>query len=171
MRAITLTVFIVAVGASAASAADSWGIDTEKLVTFKGKVVDIACELTKSCPGNCGDGKRQLGILDTDGKLFAAAKSQTPFAGLAKDLLPHCGKSIEIDGLIVENPAMRLLAIQNIRTSDDQKFAPTEAFAAEWTKAHGAADEWFRADPTVKATIEADGVFGIKSLVPKPDQK
>lgn len=154
--------------APAAYAADGWGIENEKIVEIEAKVVDVACELTKNCPAECGGGKRQLGLLTGDGKLRIAAKGATNFAGAAVDLLPHCGKTVFADGLLIENPAMTIFMVQNLRLSKDEKLQPATAFDTQWSKANGKAEEWFRADPAVKKIIAADGVFGIKGLVPKP---
>jgi hypothetical protein len=147
-------------------AADAYGIAHEKTVEFAGTVVDIACTLTGDCPANCGGGKRQLGFVTADGKLRAAVKSATNFAGAVQDLLPYCGKQVLVDGLLVENPALTLLHVQNLRETIDQKWQPTEAFEKQWVAKNGPADDWFRADTTIKAAIDADGVYGIKGLQP-----
>lgn len=151
-----------------ASAADGWGIQNEKIVEIEATVVDIACSLRNDCPNNCGDGKRQLGLVTKEGKLHIAVKGATNFAGAVRELLPHCGKSIFADGLLIENPAMTIFMVQNLRLTKNDKLMPATAFEAEWSKAHGKTEEWFRADPLVKQVIEADGVFGIKGLAPKP---
>lgn len=153
--------------ASPAQAADSWGLENERVVEIEATVVDVACTLSGDCPPNCGDGKRQLGLLTDDGTLRLAAKGGTNFAGATVDLLPHCGKKVFADGLLIENPAMTIMMVQNLRLSKSEPLQPTNAFAKEWKKAHGEADEWYRADPLVKKVIEADGVFGIKGLEPK----
>ena len=88
------TYFIVATGIAsvgllvvvAARAADSYGVAGEQLLTIKGKIVDLTCELAHDCAADCGNGKRPLGLLTEDGKLYVAAKSNTIFAGLGHDL-------------------------------------------------------------------------------------
>jgi hypothetical protein len=149
-----------------ARAADEYGIANEKVVQFEVKVVDIACQLTGNCPANCGGGKRQLGLVTPDGKLRLPVKGQTLFANAIPDLLPYCGKSVMVDGLLIENPVMTIVHVQNLRETADQKWTPTEAFEADWTKKNGKAEEWQRADPLVKAVIAADGVYGIRGLEP-----
>lgn len=151
----------------AAHAADGWGIDKEKVVQLEVTVVDIACTLGKDCPEQCGAGKRQLGVLTAEGRLYPAVKGATLFAGAIADLLPYCGRKVQVDGLLIENPAMQLFFVQNLRETPDQKWQPAEAFERQWTAANGKADEWFRADPVVKRTIAEDGVLGIKGLEPK----
>jgi len=48
---------------SEGSQAKSWNLYAEVPQTFSAKVVDITCEITGSCVENCGNGKRQLGLL------------------------------------------------------------------------------------------------------------
>jgi hypothetical protein len=158
---------LIATGTGGALAADEFGIANEKVVQFEATVVDIACTLTGKCPANCGAGTRQLGLLTADGKLRMPVKGQTLFANAIPDLLPYCGKTVQVDGLLIENPVMTIVHVQNLRENGDQKWKPTEAFEAQWTAKYGKAEEWQRADPLVKEIIAADGVFGIKGLEPK----
>lgn len=166
MRAISIAAAFAAFFAGAsAHGAEPWGLKDEKLVSFQGKVVDILCTLNGNCPPACGAGKRQLGLISTEGRLFNVAKSNTLFAGAASDLAPHCGKTIEIDGLLIENPAMPILMVQGIREKPGQgEFAPTDQFEKDWTAANGKADEWWRADPTIKAALAPNGILGRKDL-------
>ena len=151
-----------------AGAAEEWGIENEKVVQLTGKVVDLACELNKICPPDCGAGKHQLGLLTTEGKLHPAAKSAADFAGTTVDLAPLCGKTIQIDGLLIENPAAKLLMVQAWRLTPSDPWTKAVAFSTEWVKRNGPADEWFRKDAEVKKVIDANGVFGIKGLTAKP---
>ena len=165
MRRLLLSLAIPAALFSApAFAAEAWGLKDEKLVSFSGQVVDILCTLKGDCPAACGGGKRQLGLV-SEGRLYTAAKSNTLFAGATKDLLPWCGRTIEIDGLLVENPAMPILMVQGIReTAGVGDFAPTDQFEKDWIAANGKADEWWRADPTAKAALAENGILGRKDL-------
>jgi len=142
MRRLLLSVAILVGAAHAAAAADSMGLPNEQPLAVKGKVVDLLCELRGDCPANCGDGKRQLGLLTETGRLIMPAKGPTLFAGAVVDLLPYCGRTIEADGLLIENPAMTLYMIQYLRESPSQEWKPAEAFIQAWTAAHGAAEEW-----------------------------
>ena len=90
-------------GAGAANAADEWGLPNEKITRFEAKVVDVLCELTGDCPANCGNGKRQLGLRNTAGKLILPLKNQVPFAGAAAELIDFCAKRVVADGLMVSN--------------------------------------------------------------------
>jgi hypothetical protein len=158
----------IAMGAGALHAADSGGPANQTVTEIEATVVDVACVLNKDCPPNCGDGKRQLGLLTSDGKLRLAAKGQSVFAGAVHELLPHCGKVVFADGLLIQDPALTIFMVQNLRLTKADKLQPATAFDVDWTKQNGQATEWFRADPRVKKVIEDDGVFGIKGLKPAP---
>ena len=159
-------VFAVLAAIPGARAADEWGIDNEKAAQFSAKVVDVACALKGDCPENCGGGTRQLGLLTADGKLRVAVKGNTDFAGAVHDLLPYCGRTIEVDGLLIENPAITLYMAQRVREAPDKPWVKTTAFARDWEAAHGKPKQWFREDPLVKEVIAEDGVLGIKGLEP-----
>jgi hypothetical protein len=159
---------VLGLGVLAAEAAEPWGIPGEQTVQFKARVVDLVCALTGDCPPDCGGGKRQFGLLTDSGTLRAAVKASSNFAGPVRDLLPYCDRTVEVDGLLIDNPAMTLVMVQNIKENPAAVFQPTLAFEREWARAHGAAEEWYRADPTVQRIIEAGGVFGLAGTGPKP---
>jgi hypothetical protein len=160
---------ILTLGASAARAADEWGLENESVETFKGKVVDLACELTGDCVADCGAGKRQFGLLKPDGVLRAAVKGSTEFAGAAIDLSPFCGKEIFVDGLLISSPKATLYFVQYIREKESDPWVKTDRFLAEWTRANGEAEQWFRKDPAVKTLIDEGGVLGLgPDVKPKP---
>ncbi len=164
-------VVMAALTASPVRAADAWGIEHEKVVELTGRVVDIACTLKGDCPPNCGDGKRQLGLLAADGKLRAVVKGPVDFAGPVRDLVAFCGRSVQVDGLLVENPAIHIVQIQNIREKAEQPWARALAFEIDWQAKNGKAEEWYREDKVVKEVIGADGVYGVKGLAPPPPEK
>ncbi len=153
-------------GAGAAKAAEEWGIEGEKKARFEAKVVDVLCELTGDCPKNCGDGKRQLGLLKDDGKLILPVKNVDIFAGATNDLIGFCGKKIIADGLMIKNPKMPLFALQFRRLAPDGKWGRANQFGKDWSKANGnkAAGQWFKNDKTIKKIIKDQGVFGIPGL-------
>ena len=171
MTRLIIVFLILSAYASAASAAEEWGIEHEKIARFEAKVVDIACELTGDCPANCGNGRRQLGLLQGDGRLLLVAKNQDIFAGGASDLLPFCGKQIIADGLLIENPTMPLFALQFKRLAPDGKWSRANWFKRDWSKNNPGldADQWFRHDKVIKKTIAAGGVYGIPGLKPDDD--
>eukprot|EP01037_Dinobryon_pediforme_P036370 gene36370-biopygen21088 len=127
--------------APSARAAETWGIENEKVVKLQGKVVDLACELRHDCPADCGAGERQLGLLTSDGKLRPAVKGNAEFAGTVVDLAPLCGKTIEVDGLLIENPAAHILMVQAWRETPAAAWTKAEAFLTLWTKHNSAATE------------------------------
>jgi hypothetical protein len=162
----------LALAAPVGHAAELWGLENESIATYKAKVVDLLCEVGSSCVPNCGGGKRQLGLLAADGKLRAAVKASSDFAGPVLDLQPYCGKTIEVDGLLVENPRMTMMFVQRLREKDDQPWVTTDGFLHDFAARYGngSSDDWVRKHPDVKAIIAADGVFGIPGLRSKsPD--
>jgi hypothetical protein len=157
-------------GAPAARAAELWGLEHETIATFQARVVDLLCAVAGSCPADCGGGKRQLGLLTAEGTLRAAVKASSDFAGPVLDLQPWCGKTIMVDGLLVENPRMTMMFVQRLRERADQDWVTTDGYLHAFAARHGSSDDWMRRDPEVKALIAADGVFGIPGLKSKsPD--
>lgn len=167
LRTVTAAAVLALLVADHGRAADSWGLENEKPMEIRGKVVDLLCELSGDCPAGCGQGKRQLGILTAEGRLVPAAKGNVFFAGAVPDLLPMCGREVHADGLLLENPAMTLYFVQYLKTAPDAAFMPADAFLKAWKATNGEAEEWWRADPTVQAEIARDGVFGIPGLKPE----
>ncbi len=156
----------LALVASSAMAADSFGLENEQVVEIEGRVVDIACALKGDCPRDCGGGKRLLGLLTADGKLRMATKGATDFAAPTLDLLPYCGKTIQADALLIDKPAMTVVMVQNIREMASQPWVPTTKFEADAESRNGKAEFWMRNDPTVKRIIDKDGVLGVPGLAP-----
>ena len=70
MNRSILTALFMTVAISGAQAAAEWGIEHEKKMRVDAKVVDLLCEVTGDCTDNCGNGKRQLGLLLDDGRLI-----------------------------------------------------------------------------------------------------
>ena len=150
-----------------ASAADSWGLIEEEEVRFDAKVVDILCELTGDCADNCGGGKRQLGLLTSEGTLVLPIKNATPFSGTADELLEFCGKQVTADGLFSTNRGYKVFALQFVRGGPDGKWRRANRFLPKWAEANGfdpkgkEAKEWFRNDPKINAMLAEDGVLGL----------
>lgn len=167
MQRLLVTVMAVALGAGSAQAADSWGLENERIVLIEGRVVDLLCELAGDCAPGCGGGTRQLGLVEASGRLLPLVKGNVNFANAVPDLLPHCGRTVQLDGLLVESPAMPVLFVQALRGSEAEPWRPTTAFAEQWKARHGEAEEWMRADPAVKAAIARNGVLGIPGLKPE----
>jgi hypothetical protein len=153
-------------------AAEGWGIAHEKVTRAEAKVVDLICEIAGDCVPNCGDGKRQLGLLFDDGKLVPVVKNNDPFAGAVADLISFCGQRIVADGLLISNPKMTMFQLQFKRAAPKGKpkgpWSRANWFAKEWAKKNPgkAGNQWFRHDPQVNELIAKDGVLGIPGLKP-----
>ena len=152
------------------SQAKNWNLLGQEKALFEAKVVDILCELTGDCPDNCGDGRRQLGLLRADdGKLLLANKNIQPaFTGANLDLLPYCNQEVEVDGLLVgleDYTPAKMYQVQLIRKKGESEWSKTGRWTKEWAKANPEAAKakgpWFRKDPRIKALIERDGYLGL----------
>jgi hypothetical protein len=159
-RFLLLGVFATLIYAPvAANAAQPWGLNDEEIVRFDATVVDLLCELTGDCPENCGDGKRQLGLIDGSGKLIPVFKNVVAFAGAAAELIGFCGKTVTADGLFSTNRGTTIFSLQFVREAPDGKWRKANRFLIKWAEDNGvvvdsnAAKTWFRNDPRVKALI------------------
>lgn len=166
MKLFTSAVLLsITLAASSAAAANLWGINGEEKARIQVKVVDILCELTGDCPPNCGDGRRQFGLLQDDGTLLLAIKNNDPFAGTASDLAPFCGQRIEADGLMIKNERMNMFVLQFKRTLPDGEWSRANWFTKDWSERNGMpADRWFDDDPTIQAELKANGILGLPGV-------
>jgi len=158
---------------SAGSEAKSWNLQGEEKARFEGTVIDALCAVTGDCVADCGAGKRQMGILrGEDGRFFLANKNGQPvFSGATVDLAPYCGRTVEVDGLLVGDVevtpglgAGKLLQIQTIRDIDEDTAKKTNLWTKDWASRNadvGGKGAWFRRDPKVAAEIEANGRLGL----------
>jgi hypothetical protein len=167
-RLIVLAALIACLLVSAgARAAEQLGTSQEQILTTKARVVDLACELTGSCPANCGDGKRQLGLLTPEGKLLVAAKGYAIFIGAVPDLLPHCGQTIWVDGLTTSQFGTTLFMVQRLKDNEGDEWRDADQGLQDWSKAHrlapdsDQAKEWYRHDDTVAAEVAKRGKLGV----------
>jgi hypothetical protein len=158
---------------SAGSQAKSWSLLGEEKARFVGRVVDALCLLTGDCPADCGAGKRQMGILRAaDGRFLLVNKNGQPaFTGATVDLVPYCGRTVEVDGLLVGDrdvtPGLgdaKLFQVQTVRIPGEEEAAKTNLWTKDWKKRNpdvGGKGSWFRRDPRVMEQIEAHGRFGL----------
>lgn len=154
---------------SVGSEAASWNLYAEQPARFEAKVVDILCEITADCPADCGAGKRQLGLLRAaDNALVYPNKNGQPvFSGAASDLLPYCGKMVEVDGLMLTDPdigAANIYQLQKIRAVGAADWVKANKWTKDWQAANPdnkGKDPWFRRDPRVNARIAASGYLGL----------
>ena len=168
MKRSIMTACAMALVIGTAEAAEGWGIDHEKKTRVDAKVVDLLCEVTGDCADNCGDGKRQFGLLLDDGRLVPVVKNFDIFAGAQVDLAPFCGKRITADGLMISNPKMPMFALQFKREAPDGKWSRANWFIKEWSKANPGKNgkAWYKHDAKVLELIAKDGVYGIPGLKP-----
>lgn len=169
LNKLIIAAAVLIMGTLSLKAASEWGIDHEKKTRIEAKVVDLLCEVTGNCVPDCGNGKRQFGLLFDDGKLVPVVKNQEPFAGATNDLTKYCNKRIVADGLMISNPKMPLFALQFSRLAPDGKWTRANQFGKDWSKANGGkkSGQWFRQDARIKKVIKDQGVFGIPGLKPE----
>ena len=162
------------------SQAKSWNLLGESKARFEGTVIDALCVLTGDCPADCGAGKRQMGILrSADGHFVLTNKNGQPaFTGASVDLMPYCGQTVEVDGLLVGDvevtPGLRdgkLFQVQTVRVIGEDAAKKTNLWTKDWAERNadvGGKGPWFRRDPKVMEQIEAHGRFGLGA---EADQK
>lgn len=148
-----------------ASQAKSWNLTGEEKALFTAKVVDILCEVSGTCADACGAGSYQLGLLTPDGKLIPANKNgQGSFNGAVVDLLPHCGKTIQVDGLKVgEGVPAKYFQVQLLK-AEGGEWQKANLHTKDWKAKNPDAPgkgPWFRRDPRISAQIEKDGFLGL----------
>ena len=162
LMAISTTAFT-----ASAMAAEEWGLPDEKISRFEAKGVDVLCELTGDCPNNCGDGSRQLGLIDGSGKLILPLKNNVAFAGAVDELSDFCGKQVIADGLLTTNRGYTVFVLQFVKQAPDGKWRRANRFTQKWAKRNGIdpkskqARRWFAHDPQVKAIIAKNGKLGL----------
>ncbi|MEX2616694.1 MAG: hypothetical protein WD767_11410 [Alphaproteobacteria bacterium] len=148
-------------------AAEEWGLPNEKITRFEAKVVDILCELTGDCPKACGEGKRQLGLLDSTGKLVLPSKNSVIFAGAAAELIDFCNATVIADGLLTTNRGHTIFALQFVRKAPDGPWRRANRFLPKWAAENGIGpksdmvEEWYLHDPRIKAELAANGKLGL----------
>ena len=155
---------------SKGSKAREWPLSADQTkALFKAKVVDILCELTGDCPENCGAPRRQLGLLrEADNVLVLPAKNTQPiFTGAVVDLAPYCGRTVEVDGVMVtaEDQTGAYYMVQRIKGPDDADFKATNRFSKVWVENNKDVlkkpGRWFQKDPRITSRIEKEGRLGL----------
>lgn len=178
MKRIALAILGLATPLSAqdfseGSTARSWNLYAEQPAFFEAQVVDPLCTLTGDCAENCGDGRRQLALLrmSDDVLVFPLKNSQPAFTGAAEELLPFCGQTVEVDGLLIDDPdlnAKNIYLIQKIRPSGAEEWTRANSWTKKWAAKYPAAKgkgPWFRRDPRINAEIEREGYLGLGAEV------
>ncbi len=168
--AIATTLPAAAEDFSEGSQAASWSLNGEEKAKFSGKVVDMLCELSGDCADNCGAGTRQLGIVRSkDNALVPVLKNGQPaFNGAITDLVPYCGQTVEVDGLLIGDETAKgakFYQVQLIRREGAAEWQKAELWTKKWDEDHpdlaGKKGEWYRKDPVVAKHIEAEGYLGL----------
>lgn len=151
------------------SNARPWNLVAEVPARFEATVVDLLCELAGDCPTDCGNGRRQLGLLrSADGVLIYPNKNSQPaFTGAVVELYPFCGQDVEVDGLMITDPELNVdnvYLVQTIRAIGDTEWTKANQWTKSWAAENPEADgkgPWFRRDPRVNGFIEEDGYLGL----------
>lgn len=165
---IALATPLAAQDFSEGSKAKTWNLYGEIPARFEAEVVDVLCTLTGDCPDNCGDGTRQLGLVRSadDVLVFPLKNNQPAFTGAATDLLPYCGQTVTVDGLLIEDEdlnAQNLYLVQTVTTADGT-VNKANRWTKEWAKANPDAagkGPWFRRDPRINDIIAREGYLGL----------
>ena len=172
--AVFAAALVLSIGGAAAqdfsegSKAREMGLFGESKALFEAQVVDVLCTLTGDCPDDCGDGRRQLGLVRAaDGVLVLPMKNSQPaFTGAAVELAPFCGQTVTVDGLMLDDPelgANNVYLLQTIQAPGADKIKAnkwTKNWASEHPEAKGKGP-WFRRDPRVKDIIATEGYLGL----------
>ena len=171
LMALALALPAAAQDFSQGSEAKAWGLFGERKARFAATVTDAVCALAGDCPADCGAGLRQMVLIrDADGVMVLAMKNGQPaFSGATVDLAPFCGGRVEVDGLMIGDPALTpaaegapLYMVQRIRPAGGE-WQASDRFTRDWAERHPEAGEgpWFRNDPRIRARIEAEGYLGL----------
>ncbi len=159
---------------SEGSEAREWGLYAEQKALFTATVTDPLCVLAGDCADNCGAGNRQVVLVREadDVMIFPLKNAQSAFNGAVADLAPFCGQTVDVDGLLIDDPeigAMSVYMVQRIRPEggDWQRANTwTDDWAAKNPDASGDGP-WFRRDPRVRQQIEEEGYLGLGKEVDK----
>lgn len=96
---------------------------TEKEVTVKGEVVDVACfmmggakgEEHKSCAEACAKAGGSLGILTADGKLYVSLLPDDHKKGPNAVLMDHIAHTVEATGFIRSGSGVQGIMIKSVK--------------------------------------------------------
>ncbi|MEM7644756.1 MAG: hypothetical protein AAF366_19875 [Pseudomonadota bacterium] len=159
---------------SEGSEAREWGLFAEQKARFTATVSDPLCELAGDCAADCGGGTRQVVLIREadDVMLFPMKNAQTSFNGAVADLAPFCGQTVEVDGLVLDDPeigAVNVYLVQRIRP-DGGEWQRANTWTDNWAEKNPGREgpgPWFRRDPRVLERIEEEGYLGLGEEVDK----
>lgn len=159
---------------SEGSEAREWGLYAEQKALFTATVTDPLCVLTGDCADNCGAGNRQVVLVREadDVMIFPLKNAQSAFNGAVADLAPFCGQTVDVDGLLIDDPeigAMSVYMVQRIRPEGGE-WQRANTWTDDWAANNPDASgdgPWFRRDPRVRQQIEEEGYLGLGKEVDK----
>lgn len=153
---------------SEGSEARPWNLYAEVPARFTATVSDPLCELAGDCAADCGGGTRQLVLVREadDVMVFPLKNGQPAFTGAVAELAPFCGQTVEVDGLMLDDPdlgAQNVYLVQRIRPEDGE-WIPANRWTEQWAEENpdaGGEGPWFRRDPRILSEIEEEGYLGL----------
>ena len=149
---------------SEGSQAKNWPLKGREKAKFTAKVTDAVCALTGDCPADCGGGKRQMVLIrEADNKMLLTSKNlQFQFQGPNYDLAPHCGKVVEVDGLMVgDDPTLKSKMYQVQLINGEKANGFTQPWKARNPEVADKKGPWFRHDPAINARLDNTGFLGL----------
>lgn len=123
LTVLAVALFFVAAGLAADEK------KTEKEVTVKGEVVDVACYIShgargekhKACAEACADAGGALGVLTTDGKLYVSLLPDEHNAGPNALLKDHIAQTVEAKGLLRSKGGVNGIVVKSVSAASDTK--------------------------------------------------
>jgi hypothetical protein len=102
---------------------------SEKEVTVKGEVVDVACyiahgargEKHKACAEACADAGGTLGVLTSDGKLYVSLLPDEHNAGPNALLKDHIAETVEAKGFVRDKGGVNGIMIESVSAAAEKK--------------------------------------------------
>ena len=122
--ALLLLVFTVALAAQEKEKKKS-----EKEVTLKGEVVDVACYINHGAKGEkhaecaeaCAKAGGALGILTADGKLYVSLIPDNHESGPNASLMDHIAHQVEAKGFVRSKGGVQGIMITSVAMAGDEK--------------------------------------------------
>lgn len=180
---LAVSFFAVVISAGAAAAQDfsegskarEMGLYGESKALFEAEVVDVLCMLSGDCPDNCGDGRRQLGLVrGADDVMVLPLKNRTNFNGAVEDLIAYCGQTITVDGLLLRDDdinSVNVFMLQSILEPGATEWKKANVWPKTWKARNPDAagkGGWQRRDPRILAELEKEGYLGLGLSVDAP---
>lgn len=128
-RASWFIAVLVLIFTFALSAQEKEKKKTEKEVTLKGEVVDVACyiahgakgEKHKECGESCAKAGGALGILTADGKLYVSLLPDSHASGPNDMLMDHIAHQVEAKGFVRSKGGVNGIMITSVAMAGGDK--------------------------------------------------